>query len=220
MSEKHLIAKIAKKTIELQEMRKENRYLRHRVQEVSSSRESWKSKYHSLQGNIGQKASCIGGKSTQSGDKKGVNRHKYSLKVITLSIMLYVFGGCSFRSVHKVLGCIHREYGLFGVDIPCKSSVENWVQKLGYSEYTRSGKDLYRGDYAVIIDESMVIGQQRMMVVLGVDAVKTEDKALCLGTVRVLSMSVKPSWNASQVCELLGKVGEKVFENYSMYLTV
>lgn len=210
MSEKHLIAKIEQIKSDLQENRKENRYLRHRTKELSESREGWKDKYQLLQAKVAKYERNSRVINDEQLDLVGVKGHKYSLKVITFSIMLYVFAGCSFRSVHKVLDCCRTEYGLFLGDLPSKSSIENWVQKLGYSEYTQNSMGLYEGDYGIIIDESMVVGQQRMMVVLGIDAVKTDEKALYLGTVRLLYIAVKPSWNWEDVVELLDKVAEKV----------
>jgi hypothetical protein len=210
MSEKHLLAKIAQLKLELQEKRKENRYLRHRAKELLESREGWKEKSQQVQSKLAKYEGRVRVVNEEGMNLGGVKRHKYSLKVITLSIMLYVFAGCSFRSVPKVLGCFREEYGLFIGDLPSKSSIENWVQKLGYSEYTQNGLELYKGDYGIIIDESMVIGQQRMMLVLGVDAVKTDKKALSLGTVRLLYIAVKRSWKWEDVVELLRKVAEKM----------
>lgn len=153
MLEKHLVAKIAEQKLELSEIRKESRYLRHRTKELSDSRDLWKEKYNFSQAKLVQyerKSRVI---NSVEDDLKGVKGHKYSLKVITFSVMLHIFAGCSFRSVHKVLGCLKTEYGLFIGDYPSKSSVENWVQKLGYSEYTQIGSDTFKGNYAVIIDE-------------------------------------------------------------------
>lgn len=210
MLEKHLTAKVNQIKLDLQETRKENRYLRHRMQELSASRAAWKDKCQLSQAKLAKYERSSRVINDEQLDLQGIKGHKYSLKVITFSVMLYVFAGCSFRSVHKVLGCLQREYGLLYGDLPSKSSVENWVQKLGYSEYTQNGTDLYKGDYAVIIDESMVVGQERMMIVLGIDAVKTDDKALSFGTIRLLYIAVKPSWNWEDVVELLEKVAEKM----------
>jgi hypothetical protein len=210
MLEKHLVAKIDKKKIDLQESRKESRYLRRQNKALSESRDMWKEKFHASQAKLTKYERNSRVVNSASPDLSGVKGHKYMLKVITFSVMLYVFAGCSFRSVHKVLGCLQTEYGLFSGDLPSKSSIENWVQKLGYSEYSQSGLDLFKGDYGIIIDESMVVGQQRMMIVLGVDAVKTDEKALCFGTVRLLYIAVKASWNWEDVVKLLDKVAEKM----------
>ena len=210
MSEKHLVAKIDKQKIDLQETRKECRYLRQRVEELSNSRDSWKGKYQAAQAKVVEYERNSRVVNSSAPALSGVKGHKYNLKVITFCLMLYVFAGCSFRCVHKVLGCLQTEYGLFEGDLPSKSSVGNWIQKLGYSEYTQSGFDFFKGDYAAIIDESMVVGQQRMMIVLGVDAVKSDEKALNFGTVRLLYIAVKPSWNYKDVAELMDKVAEKM----------
>jgi hypothetical protein len=210
MLEKHLVAKIDKQKIDLQESRKENRYLRRRVEELSISRDSWKDKYHVSQTKLARYLRNSRVVNSERLHLEGVKGHKFSLKVVTLSVMLYVLAGCSFRSVHKVLGCFQSEYGLLLGYLPSKTSVENWVQKLGYSEYTHSNIYLFDSDYGIIIDESMVVGQQRMMIVLGVDAVKTDEKALCFGTIRLLYIAVKASWNWEDVVKLLDNVAEKM----------
>ncbi len=210
MSIKHLTAKVNQLKLDLQEKRKENRALRGRLKEVSAGRDSWREKYHLCEAKLakyGRNSRVINSEQVSLGR---VNGHKFSLKVMTFSVMLYVFAGCSFRSVHKALGCFDSEYKLLLGELPSKTSVENWVQKLGFSEYTDSNSYLFEGDYGIIIDESMVVGQQRMMIVLGVDAVKSDEKALCLGTVRLLYIAVRASWNWEDVVKLLDKVAEKM----------
>jgi hypothetical protein len=210
MSEKHLVAKIEKQKIDLQEKRKECRTLRSRLKELLDSRNYWREKYHLSQAQLAKYERNSRVVNSEDLNLGGVKRHKYSLKVVTFCVMLYVFAGCSFRSVHKVLGCFQSEYGLLLGDLPSKTSIVNWVQKLGYSEYTDSGSYLFSGDYSVILDECMVIGQERMMIVLGVDAEKRDEKALCFGTVRLLYIAVRASWNWVDVVNLLDKVAEKM----------
>ena len=213
MLEKHLRAKIEKIELELSKKRKECRYLRQREKEKIESRDMWKAKYYALQRPCSINSLKTGVSraiNDTKEDYRGIKRHKYGLKVVTLSIMLYVFANCSFRSVKKVLDCLNKEYGIFSSELPSKSSIENWVQKLGYSEYIHSGADLYEGDYGIIVDESMVIRKQRLMIVLGVEALKKDEKALRFGTVKLLYIAVRSSWNWQDVVELLSKVTEKM----------
>jgi transposase-like protein len=210
MSEKHLTAKVNQLKLDLQEKRKENRDLRRQFKASSENRDMWKAKCLLAQSKLAKFERTSRVVNSEQLDLSGIKGHKFNLKVVTFCVMLYVFAGCSFRSVHKVLGCFQSEYGLLLGDLPSKTSIENWVQKLGYSEYTDSGTYLYEGDYGIIIDESMVVGQQRMMLVLGVDAVKSSEKALCFGTVRLLYIAVRPSWNWEDVVKLLDKVAEKM----------
>jgi hypothetical protein len=140
----------------------------------------------------------------------GIRDHKYSRSVVSKCIVLYALCGCSLRGVIRVLLCLHLELGLKVEEIPSKSSVQNWIQKLGYYEYTHYGEGTYEGGYGLIIDECMVIGQQRMIIALGLPSEKVEKEATKLGDVRLLYISVKSSWNHEQVGELLQKVTEKM----------
>jgi hypothetical protein len=56
----------------------------------------------------------------------------------------------------------------------------------------------------------MVVGQQRMMVVLGLPAAKTTVKASDLTTVRLLYLAVRASWKAADVVDLLKNVTQKM----------
>ena len=100
--------------------------------------------------------------------------------------------------------------GLNLVDIPCKSSIENWVQKCGHYIYEHPDVSKYKEGYGLIIDECMVIGQERMFAILGVKTNKEGSQAINLSETEILSLQVKPSWSGEQITESLQKVGEKM----------
>jgi hypothetical protein len=210
MLEKHLTAKIAELKSDLQETKAKNRQLRQRNKELIESRAEWKEKYKHVQDLLRglRSGSRIVHEVSESSVIEG---HKYDLKTVSLCVSLYIFGCCSFRGVKRVLMCLQIEYSLFlGRDLPSKSSIENWVQKIGLYEYTNCSSTLYNGDYSIVIDESIVIGQQRMMLILGLDAIKIGEQASCLGDVRLLYLAVRASWAATDIADLLQKVVEKM----------
>jgi len=55
----------------------------------------------------------------------------------------------------------------------------------------------------------MVIGQERLFVILGVRSFKTGDEALGMSQVKILSMSAQPSWTGEQIAAEIKKVTEK-----------
>jgi hypothetical protein len=61
--------------------------------------------------------------------------------------------------------------------------------------YKEAGRDDFSGEYATIVDESMMVGNEKLLLTLGVSAVKDGHKSLQTGDVRVLYMSVRTSWN-------------------------
>lgn len=211
MCEKQLASKVEHFKSKLQAANAECRKLRGRNKELLASNEHQRSKVKKLREAARlHVAKCSGtiGCLPSGGEIRG---HKYGLSIVSLCIGLYAYAGCSFRGVVKVLLYLQIELQLQWAELPSKSSVENWVQKLGLHAYSAAaGPDLYKTGYGLILDESMVIGQQRMMLVLGVAAEKVGKGAIGAADVTVLAMEVKPSWTAADIEELLEKVQAKM----------
>jgi hypothetical protein len=221
MSKRHIATKIEQKLKKIEKsaakykeknaaLNRELRRLRQKQAETNASRRMWRGRYKAL---IAEKELP-----TRKDIKviqevrisEAIGEHKYSRSVVSWSVSLYVLCGCSLRGVIRVLMCLQLELGLKVEEIPSKSSVQNWIQKIGYYEYTHYGEGTYAGGYGLIIDECMVIGQQSMIIALGLPSEKVEKEATKLGDVRLLYISVKSSWNYKQVGELLQKVTEKM----------
>jgi hypothetical protein len=208
MLEKHLLAKIASLKLKDKESNAEHRKLHQRISELKSSRSTWKNKAKESQEEL-----CALRRHYRTHFEyktPDVPRHKFDLNLMRTCLSLYFLGGCSLRGVKQVLLCIQMHYGIFLGDLPSKSSIDNWVQKVGYDDYMHCVGGLYERDYCAIIDESMVIGKQRMMVVLGVDATKTTSQSLGLNTVSLLYLAVRSTWKASDVEDLFKRVTLKM----------
>jgi hypothetical protein len=200
--------KIAHLKTKLQENRSVNRQLRQKVKELTNSRNHQKKKVKRLRVELernSRKSTCV----AWVPESKRIQGHKYDLGVVSLCVCLYAFAGCSLRCVNRVLVYLHLEYGIAFGELPSKSSIENWVQKVGLYQYVDVGSDLW-AEYCIILDESMVIGQQRMLLALGARAKKEGEAALGLAEVKVLSFAVKASWKWEDVRDFLQKVQEKV----------
>jgi len=210
MSKKQQEVKVTKLKSQLKAKNAENRKLRQRNKDLVASNDHQRRKVKKLRKQIAcsRRAVQVSEVCRISGEQ--VAGHKYDLSLISLCIGLYAWGGCSFRGVVRVLLCIQMEMGLKWKELPGKSSVENWVQKLGYYGYSNYGPDLYKTEYCIIIDESLVIGQQRMMLVLGLPAEKTGQGAIGVADVRGLGMEVKPAWTGDDIAQMLQKVQEKM----------
>jgi len=180
----------------------ETRRLKQRIKELEQSRNRWRNKYKALQGSPMRVARQDFGKNTKA------QGYQYSLQTIQMSVYLYLVLGCGYRGIVKVLLYIQIEFGVLGV-LPSKSIIAVWVQKLGYYKYLHSEMEASE-PYGLIIDECMVIGQQRLMLILGVQARKVKAKALTYEQVTVLSMTVKSSWKAKDITEVIEKVTEKM----------
>lgn len=200
--------KVVHLKLKLQEKQSDNRRLRQKLKELTVSRNYQREKVKVLRATLTKPIGCCKQSSWIPEDRRIIG-HKYDLRVVSLCVCLYAFAGCSLRSVNRVLLYLQLEYGIAFSDLPSKSSIENWVQKVGLYQYIHVGSDLWE-EYCMILDESMVIGQQRMLVVLGACAQKQGGEALGLGEVKVLGFAVKASWRWEDVRGFLHKVQEKV----------
>lgn len=79
--------------------------------------------------------------------------------------------------------------------IPSRNTIENWVKKCGLDIYN-SPKSAHESDkYAMIVDESMMIGSEKLLLTLGVPALHN-GTPLSLEDVSILDIAVSSSWNS------------------------
>ena len=199
---KALLTNIAKLETENKLLRQKIRRQNQRISEIYVSRTSWKDKYKA------EKALKVLTRNSVFGSTTKAKGYSYTTQLISLSVGLYLLGGCSYRSVVRILLYFNLEWGI-NIAIPSKSSISIWVEKLGYYQYAVSA-EIYKCDYGLIIDECMVIGQQRLLLILGINATKTENRASLLSDVRLLGIEVRASWKAEDVAKSIAKVTEKM----------
>ena len=76
--------------------------------------------------------------------------------------MLYTRVKCGLRQVVETLNVLNDiTEGLLGT-IPCYNSIENWVKKCGLHVYESASEALHGTQYAQIVDESMMIGSEKL----------------------------------------------------------
>lgn len=141
-----------------------------------------------------------------------VKRHGYSEFIVRLSTMLYTNVNCGFRQVVKILDVVNDAFdGLLG-KTPCHNTIENWVKKCGLTAYETAGASLQGAEYAQIVDESMMIGSEKLLVTLGV-AAEHPQRPLSCKDVQVLDMAVAESWNGQDIGAQLKTAADKVGHN-------
>jgi hypothetical protein len=171
-----------------------------RIADLCLSRTLWKDKYKAL------KTASVRPKATPPKSLRPAG-YQYDLPTIGLSVWLYVLGGCSYRNVVKVLLYLQTEWAL-SIDVPSKSSVVGWVEKVGCYQYEHPPQPT-TAPYALLVDECMVIGGQRLVVILGLPAQKAEVGATRFEQVWLLSLAVRASWTGEAIKDQLEKVIEK-----------
>jgi hypothetical protein len=216
MSEQALQTKIRKLELENQKLRKnkiqnnnERRRLRFRVKEITENRDKWRTRSKTLSEELEKAKKSI--KNVVLGDNSITNiaRHQYSDVIIKICVSACILGNCGLRSSVKVVSSIALILNLELGKIPSKSSISNWIKKIGYSVYMNSISSIYENGYGLIIDESMVVGQERMFVVLGIASSKVTESALSFGEIKIMYIGVSGSWSGSEIAEVLQEVTAK-----------
>ena len=184
------------------------RQYRKKIKSITESRVAIREKYGRRTAQL-KKQKRNGALFTYGGGS-AIARHKYDVPTVKLCLSAYLLSGCSFRGVVRVLEYLRQSAGLDIVEVPCKSSIENWVKKCGHYLYDHPDMSVYSAGYALIIDECLVIGQERMLVILGIRANKVGETALGLSDAQVLWMEVLRSWTGEQITERIAKVEAKV----------
>ena len=105
---------------------------------------------------------------------------------------------------------LNEEPGWGLAAFPSYTGILGWVQKSGYASCEEAASEDYPEGYALIVDESMMIGSEKLLLSRGVPSVKSGASSLRLEDIRVLDMEVKKSWNSEAVKEESGKVENRM----------
>ena len=113
--------------------------------------------------------------------------------------------------VAAIEGLAKLTYGLVD-EVPSYNTIDNWVRKCGLDEIRHTPEALEGLDYAIVIDECMMIGSEKLLPVLAVPA-KHQGHPLQPCDVKVVGFNVKPAWTAIAASEVLDEnievVGKK-----------
>ena len=103
--------------------------------------------------------------------------------------------------VAAIEGLAKLTYGLVD-EVPSYNTIDNWVRKCGLDEIKHAPETLRNLDYAVIIDECMMIGSEKLLPVLAVPA-EHQGHPLQLNDVKVVGLNVRSGWTAKTASEAL-----------------
>lgn len=128
------------------------------------------------------------------------------------STLLYTRVNCGLRSVVNILEVFNEVFNDFLGKIPSYTTILNWIKKCGLQVYESAGESLRDTDYALIVDESMMIGSEKLLLTLAVPA-SHQGRPLNCTDVTVLDMSIAKSWNGEGIGLQLEKASRKVGKN-------
>lgn len=108
----------------------------------------------------------------------------------------------------EILKILNEALGGILGKIPCRSTIEDWVKKCGFDVYHTPEKPRTKEGYALVVDESMMVGSEKLLLTLGIPS-EHKGSPLALKDVSILDMSVSSSWNGEGVKERLLAVSDK-----------
>ena len=135
--------------------------------------------------------------------------HQFSEFVVRYAISLRCETNCSSRDIVTAIKKLAElTFGLVD-NIPSYNTIDNWVRKCGLDEINHASQAFKDGDYAVIQDECMMIGSEKLLPVLAVPA-KHQGRPLQLSDVKVVRFHVRSGWDAQTVSEALKESAESM----------
>lgn len=130
--------------------------------------------------------------------------------IIRTALMLYLFANCSYRSVAKALEVFNAVWMPImpeGKQID-HTTIHMWVHKAGLDVLKNKPKTC-KDAYALVLDASMSIGNQQLMVALAVpatpngNAIKQEDAV-------IIDMEARSSWTSDETLGFTEKAIQKM----------
>jgi len=128
--------------------------------------------------------------------------HSYPSQLIALAVFIVVYGNGSLRCAAKTVGFFAKmmnwDYG-----VPSHTTIRNWVLRCGYYAMEKSGEKI--GDYVGLIDESVEIGGEKLLLLLGfkLEAFSSLCAPMKMTDMEVLGMEVQGSWNGDAVSQFV-----------------
>lgn len=120
----------------------------------------------------------------------------YPAQMMALAVYIILHGG-PLRCAAATAG-FYAELMGWHYSAPSWKTASNWVQRCGLHALNLTHG--LKGEYVGILDGSIQIGKEQLMLLLGVKAGAAPDgRALCIEDVSVLGMEVRASWTGASV---------------------
>lgn len=175
------------------ERRLDNKALKKRIQELTESRDMWRKRAL-------EKESTKN--SVEDNSKKKVDKainYQYNLTQISMSIELKISSSIKFRGISKVFEIMEKYLGVFGL-IPSHSSTILWMKKVGLYQLKNCRE--IANDWILIMDESIQIGKEKLLVILGIRESEVDwSRALNYTDMKPLLIKSSESWSGDEISE-------------------
>lgn len=204
------------------ERRKKIDALTKRIKEIKTGRSNWKEKYFSskemnkalLSENMELKRRISVLEQASNLTSAKPKHHSYGSLLISMLIQMRQQGNCSLRACIGVMKILVLVLGL-EIKIPCASSILNWEKKLGL--YNLKNKKDSGTTQAIILDESISIGTEKILLTLGVDLENyTFGQALNFSDMNLLDLAIGSSWKGEEISARLEQLKQDYVIDYAI----
>jgi hypothetical protein len=184
------------------DLREEGRKLRKRIKSLEASRKSWKDKAVDRK----EELSSLEKRFYRSKENKGevhAKGHHYPMWLIKLSIILRIYCHCSYGSIKKIIEVLKTDYFIEckKESTPCEKTLQNWVSKVGYFYLKNPDNQSFGEDVALIIDESVRVSSQKLLLALLIPVNKQSSESLSFEDVQVFSLEGSESWTGEKIAK-------------------
>lgn len=129
--------------------------------------------------------------------------------MVSLCVAFYTRLSVGSRQVVGIFNILNEFMGdMFG-KVPAYTTIGYWAKELGLSVYKEACGLFKDRRYALIVDESMMIGSEKLLLTLAVDA-DHKGHAITEKDIVVVDISIARSWNGESIKGVLEKVAKKI----------
>jgi hypothetical protein len=137
-------------------------------------------------------------------DDPPIDSHGFGAEIISLFLRLVLEAGVSLRGASRVLETISDALGL-DLPVPCWTTGRLWLLRLGHAMLTAPLPEA--DDWALLIDHSVQIGQEKCLVMLGVRLADLPPRGQSLRheDLELIDLVPAKSWTRDEVDQALEK---------------
>ena len=129
--------------------------------------------------------------------------------MVALSVAFYARLSVGSRQIVEIFNILNEFMGNMFGKVPAYTTIGYWTQELGLSVYKESCSLFKDKRYALIVDESMMIGSEKLLLTLAMPAINA-GSAITEKDITIVDISIAKSWNGTSIKNVLEKVADKI----------
>ncbi len=129
--------------------------------------------------------------------------------MVALSVAFYARLSVGSRQIVEIFNILNEFMGNVFGKVPAYTTIGYWTQELGLSVYKESCSLFKDKRYALIVDESMMIGSEKLLLTLAMPAINA-GSAIMEKDITIVDISIAKSWNGTSIKNVLEKVADKI----------